>query len=636
MQFSNLLQLNSAVAGAQADSVLTAQSDEIVAAPTVSGFHAVMEEGDNASTETEIAVPDLHVLGHPVFSFVVPAAVESISQVGVLVSSQEFQIGGEAIKSVSDNVVDANISIEEGLLAEASAVDVETVQLPDVISEPKPVTVVIDTSKFDVFLTEPARPLTLEPSVLRGVSHVDKSVALSASLGAEAILMQTAMQTSESQAFTDGGADFSVKGGPNETHLLAAAPARNRPDIDTSLGKLIAPDVFTVQKSESLTSPQTDNLNQDGVATLPSQKSLVQVELTGSSPLSAPSEHRDVSVFDVMLGDVHLAEADNTSSHHKVPQSQVQSPVPEAAAVLPFNEPFLKEPDAMIEADSVAARVKKQDEIATASPTPLTSTQTAASQPTSFASKSEVFGASQRAVDAPIVEHGEAETTSSDGAAAESPTGTAFQSPSASFAIERHAAFYSGLTENAAIQAVADGGSQLQDIEIKSFYGGTDGVLSQLDQLSQTDPLTQTSRVELPARLAAQIADVARQLPDGPIEISLSPEELGKVKLTFQVSENGAMNVVVAAERAETLELMRRNVDSLLAEFSDLGYEGSSFQFQQDDQGASGDQSDQSEPKDSNGTFGSADRVQASHSDTNRSSPVRLHLDGTSGMDLRL
>jgi hypothetical protein len=86
-------------------------------------------------------------------------------------------------------------------------------------------------------------------------------------------------------------------------------------------------------------------------------------------------------------------------------------------------------------------------------------------------------------------------------------------------------------------------------------------------------------------RFASQVFEVARQLPDRPVEITLSPEELGKVKLTFQVSESGAMTVIVAAERPETLELMRRNADTLLEEFRSLGYEDSQFEFQQEQSG---------------------------------------------------
>ena len=211
---------------------------------------------------------------------------------------------------------------------------------------------------------------------------------------------------------------------------------------------------------------------------------------------------------------------------------------------------------------------------------------------------------------------------------------TAVQSRTVPTAAEHSKTLYAGMAEAATPLLFAEGKAQAHDFSMTSFYGGVDGMMSQLDQLSQADPLTQTSRVELPARLAAQIADVARQLPDGPIEISLSPEELGKVKLTFQVSENGAMNVVIAAERADTLEFMKRNADSLLAEFSDLGYEGSSFQFEQENHNPSDDGSESKGSPQSDGSKDNLFSEKASKPDTH--APARLHLDGTSGMDIKL
>lgn len=285
---------------------------------------------------------------------------------------------------------------------------------------------------------------------------------------------------------------------------------------------------------------------------------------------------------------------------------------------------------------SITNRAEKLDETTVLSSPPVPNTAPTGPSLKSTISKAEFLSVTQRGADTLVVDHGDVKSAAIEKVSKDPPIDMIPQSNSVSSAAERSAALYSGVTENVTRQAIPDGGSRLQDTEITSLYGSADSLSAPLGQVSQIDLLPQTSRVELPAHLAAQIADAARQLPDGPIEISLSPEELGKVKLTFQVSENGAMNVVVAAERAETLELMRRNVDSLLAEFSDLGYEGSSFQFQQDDQNASGDQSDQSGAGRSNGTLGSADNVQSSTLDTDLLSPVRLHLDGTAGMDLKL
>ncbi|RPE64641.1 flagellar hook-length control protein FliK [Pacificibacter maritimus] len=173
------------------------------------------------------------------------------------------------------------------------------------------------------------------------------------------------------------------------------------------------------------------------------------------------------------------------------------------------------------------------------------------------------------------------------------------------------------------------------ELEVTPSFAAYDLMAERADLPQTALPLALATQPELPARLAAQIADVAKQLPDGPIEISLSPEELGKVKLTFQLSESGAMTVVIAAERPDTLEFMRRNADSLLAEFSELGYENSSLQFQQDNQNNAQDGSDKHAHKSADG--GDLNIASQTHplDQTKKQTPT-LNLTASSGMDLRL
>lgn len=77
---------------------------------------------------------------------------------------------------------------------------------------------------------------------------------------------------------------------------------------------------------------------------------------------------------------------------------------------------------------------------------------------------------------------------------------------------------------------------------------------------------------------AAQIADALKALPEGSIDVRLSPEELGRVRLSLVPGEAG-LSVTIVAERAETLELLRRHVDLLGDDLRDAGYEGLSFSF---------------------------------------------------------
>lgn len=77
-----------------------------------------------------------------------------------------------------------------------------------------------------------------------------------------------------------------------------------------------------------------------------------------------------------------------------------------------------------------------------------------------------------------------------------------------------------------------------------------------------------------------QIGLALSTMPDGPVEISLSPEELGKVRLTLHARDQG-MAVTIQAERPETLDLMRRHIDSLARDMRDLGFSSLSFSFDQ-------------------------------------------------------
>lgn len=78
--------------------------------------------------------------------------------------------------------------------------------------------------------------------------------------------------------------------------------------------------------------------------------------------------------------------------------------------------------------------------------------------------------------------------------------------------------------------------------------------------------------------ISRQIAEAAHHLPNGPVELTLSPEGLGRVRLTLATSDSG-ISVSVHAERPETLDLIRRSIDHLARDFRDLGYANTTFTF---------------------------------------------------------
>ena len=75
-----------------------------------------------------------------------------------------------------------------------------------------------------------------------------------------------------------------------------------------------------------------------------------------------------------------------------------------------------------------------------------------------------------------------------------------------------------------------------------------------------------------------QIVQMLGNTTDHPVEVTLSPEELGRVKVTLHTQGPGIVLTVVA-ERPETLDLMRRHIDGLSQELRAIGYSSVSFEF---------------------------------------------------------
>lgn len=86
-----------------------------------------------------------------------------------------------------------------------------------------------------------------------------------------------------------------------------------------------------------------------------------------------------------------------------------------------------------------------------------------------------------------------------------------------------------------------------------------------------------------PAPVSLQIAEVIRQTDQRVVQIQLAPVELGRVRITLAASDAG-MQVIIASERADTLDLLRRNASDLMLDLAKLGYKGVSLSFSNDEQ----------------------------------------------------
>lgn len=70
--------------------------------------------------------------------------------------------------------------------------------------------------------------------------------------------------------------------------------------------------------------------------------------------------------------------------------------------------------------------------------------------------------------------------------------------------------------------------------------------------------------------VASQLVDAVLRQPDKPLEITLNPDELGRIRLSVTTTE-AATAISVVADRPETLDLIRRHLDQLTLEFRRAG-----------------------------------------------------------------
>ena len=135
-----------------------------------------------------------------------------------------------------------------------------------------------------------------------------------------------------------------------------------------------------------------------------------------------------------------------------------------------------------------------------------------------------------------------------------------------------------GPLQPAFVPGVAVG--QTREATLGSVEHTPDAIVSGTDDPSQpgtserarAEPVAARSIVDQVVRL------MARAPGDGVIEIRLQPEELGRVRLSMTPTELG-VTVQITAERFETLDLLRRNIDLLEADLHEQGFANLTFDF---------------------------------------------------------
>ncbi|WP_157935909.1 flagellar hook-length control protein FliK [Paracoccus zhejiangensis] len=131
--------------------------------------------------------------------------------------------------------------------------------------------------------------------------------------------------------------------------------------------------------------------------------------------------------------------------------------------------------------------------------------------------------------------------------------------------------------------------------------GDTSGAFDLLERMGALPPFVLTAAAEashpvahgigpIPVSaetLCRQVGEAALRMQDDRIEIALSPEELGSVRLVLSRGEAGAA-LTVWVERPEVLEMLRRHADLLMGDLRNSGLGEASLSFRDGTGGQSG------------------------------------------------
>lgn len=146
---------------------------------------------------------------------------------------------------------------------------------------------------------------------------------------------------------------------------------------------------------------------------------------------------------------------------------------------------------------------------------------------------------------------------------------------------------------------------------------------------SGTQSLVHTTAITAEAvrNIGGQLAAAVANRPDaGSVEIALDPEELGRVQMTLK-TRGDILTLTIFADRPETLDLMRRHIDELSADFRDMGFADVSFSFG----GSQSETGDDTEQR----SNGGEPKMHTPESLPSIEPENRLRI-ATSGLDIRL
>ncbi len=167
------------------------------------------------------------------------------------------------------------------------------------------------------------------------------------------------------------------------------------------------------------------------------------------------------------------------------------------------------------------------------------------------------------------------------------------------------------------------------DFETRFFETVRNSETSQSGATNQQQALRAT-----PNQAMTHLAQFIAKGEDGISHVTLSPEELGKVR--FQISHGDAgLTVSIIAERPETLDIMRKHIQQLQQDLAENGFEHAQFEFTSNDgsdpSSASSDQSENGSKQADTG-MGATDSENSSASIPQATAPKMPD----SGLDIRI
>ncbi|SLN63220.1 flagellar hook-length control protein FliK [Roseisalinus antarcticus] len=176
----------------------------------------------------------------------------------------------------------------------------------------------------------------------------------------------------------------------------------------------------------------------------------------------------------------------------------------------------------------------------------------------------------------------------------------------------------------------ADQGRFEPDTDIQNLgFGSTAPVETARHAPHAQMPATQSASTHGPA-VVRQVVTGLQASGQGTTEITLDPQELGRVTLNLTTDDDG-ISVSVIAERPETADLIRRHIDLLSQELRQIGYGKVAYDFG----GSAGRQNDQ-QPAAGQPTLAALAETGVEHIETGENSGRRGGLTSAGGLDLRL